>query len=204
MTPPSDYQKKDAAHSIDSLLEKMRENEARLANEEELLAQIDALLSRALTRPVTETGRPEEEDDVELNVPATQGLKSELTVGSNSNDVGVGSGAATYGDYLKAQQKSLKAQQKSKVNFSIRSLRSPKEMRVIQSICIGEGVEWKELGEDDNNNRIDEDHGHGSNKTPWYLPPVQRHRWDEQQDLPHINWHNLFFDLFYVGAAFNL
>jgi hypothetical protein len=32
----------------------------------------------------------------------------------------------------------------------------------------------------------------------------QRQRWDDQQILPHVNWGDLFFDLFYVGAAYNL
>jgi Bacterial low temperature requirement A protein (LtrA) len=32
----------------------------------------------------------------------------------------------------------------------------------------------------------------------------QRQRWDDQQILPHVNWGDLFFDLFYVAAAYNL
>mmetsp|Transcript_944 Transcript_944/g.1542 ORF Transcript_944/g.1542 Transcript_944/m.1542 type:complete len:481 (+) Transcript_944:63-1505(+) len=32
----------------------------------------------------------------------------------------------------------------------------------------------------------------------------QRQRWDDHQVLPHVNWGDLFFDLFYVGAAYNL
>lgn len=36
------------------------------------------------------------------------------------------------------------------------------------------------------------------------LPPIQRKRWDDDDALPHVNWGDLFFDLFYVGAAFNL
>ena len=39
---------------------------------------------------------------------------------------------------------------------------------------------------------------------PWYCRPVQRQRWDDDQVLPHINWGDLFFDLFYVAAAYNL
>ena len=44
---------------------------------------------------------------------------------------------------------------------------------------------------------------HGS-KIPWYAPPVQRQRWGDDQVLPHINWGDLFFDLFYVAAAYNM
>ena len=32
----------------------------------------------------------------------------------------------------------------------------------------------------------------------------QRQRWDDHQILPHVNWGDLFFDLFYVAAAYNL
>ena len=39
---------------------------------------------------------------------------------------------------------------------------------------------------------------------PWYSPPVQRQRWGKDQMLPHVNWGDLFFDLFYVAAAYNL
>jgi hypothetical protein len=39
---------------------------------------------------------------------------------------------------------------------------------------------------------------------PWYCRPVQHQQWDDNQVLPHINWGDLFFDLFYVAAAYNL
>jgi len=35
-------------------------------------------------------------------------------------------------------------------------------------------------------------------------PPRQCQTWDDDQILPHVNWGDLFFDLFYVGAAYNL
>jgi len=34
--------------------------------------------------------------------------------------------------------------------------------------------------------------------------PKQRQRWGDKQVLPHTNWGDLFFDLFYVAAAYNL
>ena len=43
-----------------------------------------------------------------------------------------------------------------------------------------------------------------SESVPLYAPPRQRQRWGEEQILPHVNWGDLFFDLFYVAAAFNL
>jgi hypothetical protein len=37
-----------------------------------------------------------------------------------------------------------------------------------------------------------------------YSPPLQRQRWGETQILPRVNWGDLFFDLFYVAAAYNI
>ena len=37
-----------------------------------------------------------------------------------------------------------------------------------------------------------------------YDPPRQRQRWGDDEVLPHVNWADLFFDLFYVAAAYNL
>lgn len=39
---------------------------------------------------------------------------------------------------------------------------------------------------------------------PYYAPPKQRQRWGESQVLPHVNWGDLYWDLFYVSGAFNL
>ena len=39
---------------------------------------------------------------------------------------------------------------------------------------------------------------------PFYCRPVQRQLWEDDQVLPHINWHDLFFDLIFVAAAYNL
>jgi hypothetical protein len=37
-----------------------------------------------------------------------------------------------------------------------------------------------------------------------YSPPVQRQRWGDKQVLPRVNWGDLFFDLFYVAATYNV
>jgi len=37
-----------------------------------------------------------------------------------------------------------------------------------------------------------------------YSPPRQRQRWGDRQMHPHKNWGDIFFDLFYVAAAYNL
>ncbi len=37
-----------------------------------------------------------------------------------------------------------------------------------------------------------------------FSPPRQRQKWGSDQILPHVNWGDLFFDLFYVAAFYNL
>lgn len=44
----------------------------------------------------------------------------------------------------------------------------------------------------------------GSLKVPWYAPPYQRQQWGDEQVLPIVNHGTLFFDLFFVGAIYNL
>ena len=87
------------------------------------------------------------------------------------------------------------------------SVRTNEEVRLIRQMTQRGGAEWKSLSygapEAEDGSVSGEDHGHGS-RTPWYDPPIQRQRWDEDQVLPHVNWGDIFFDLFYVGAAYNL
>lgn len=88
------------------------------------------------------------------------------------------------------------------------SVRNVEEVRVIRRIDRRGGAGWDHLSlnalEAQGETPVaGEDHGHGS-RTPWYNPPIQRQRWCEDQSLPHVNWGDIFFDLFYVGAAFNL
>ena len=45
---------------------------------------------------------------------------------------------------------------------------------------------------------------HLEEDVPFYSHPKQRQRWGDHQILPHVNWGDLFFDLFYVAAAHNL
>ena len=40
--------------------------------------------------------------------------------------------------------------------------------------------------------------------TPLVTRPIQRQRWEDTQIRPVVNWGDLFFDLFYVAAAYNL
>lgn len=39
---------------------------------------------------------------------------------------------------------------------------------------------------------------------PLYTKPIQRQKWGDHQLHPVVNWGDLFFDLFYVGMAYNL
>jgi hypothetical protein len=48
------------------------------------------------------------------------------------------------------------------------------------------------------------DHDQGPEDLPFYSPPRQRQRWGDTQIAPHTNWGDIFFDLFYVAAAYNL
>jgi hypothetical protein len=37
-----------------------------------------------------------------------------------------------------------------------------------------------------------------------YSPPHQRQKWGEAQGLPRVNWGDLFFDLFFVAATYQV
>jgi len=60
----------------------------------------------------------------------------------------------------------------------------------------------------DNSELGDPDHHHtgdsSSEGIPLYTRPVQRQLWGDPHLVVHIGWNTLFFDLFYVAAAYNL
>jgi hypothetical protein len=115
---------------------------------------------------------------------------------------------ATYEDIVTAQ-KNLRLKNRSITSNVISSLsathRSQEEIDAIVNIARrSNSSEWdaicKELdimgdGLAINDNKI---------MTPFYAPPLQRQRYGDTNILPHVGWGDLFFDLFYVGAAFNL
>ena len=41
-------------------------------------------------------------------------------------------------------------------------------------------------------------------QAPWYSVPIQRQRWGDDQVIPESNFSNLFFDLFFIGAIYNI
>ena len=52
--------------------------------------------------------------------------------------------------------------------------------------------------------RMHAKNAHLVSKPTWYSPPAQRIRWGGDQSLQHVDWGDLFFDLFYVSAVYNL
>jgi len=59
------------------------------------------------------------------------------------------------------------------------------------------------IGDDGSMDDSDDEDSHGGGIS-FYARPFQRQRWGEDQVLPHVNWGDIFFDLFYVAAAYNL
>ena len=180
-------------HSIDALLQKLREKDALLAESEAriealnaLLAEKDAQLSVALANNNTAPNHSL------AHIPEDRSAKD-----GEPNHFG---SVSTFADYLQSRRRSSKARWHNSVvsdltHASTATVRTAEEMRVIRRLSKTAGAEDGSVsGEDD---------GHGS-RTPWYDPPIQRQRWGEDQVLPHVNWGDIFFDLFYVGAAYNL
>ena len=172
---------KEVVQSIDSLLQQLHEKDALLA---EKLSVAIATQDRDIksTRfslplaPITED-RSVEEGDV--------------------------APVFTYADYLTSQKSNVRWHNSvlsSITHASNATVRTAEEIRVIRHIGRRGGTKWDYLlfGA----SQVSED-GIGS-ETSWYNPPIQMQRWAEDQVLPHVDWGDIFFDLFYVGAAFNL
>mmetsp|Transcript_35193 Transcript_35193/g.78936 ORF Transcript_35193/g.78936 Transcript_35193/m.78936 type:complete len:920 (+) Transcript_35193:47-2806(+) len=140
-------------------------------------------------------------------------IPTEPAPGNGDGDVGGGAGGdpvmpASLGTFNPAlltaatRLKSKAAVAKKKV-----ADRSAAEMRVVQALGAmgrrGAASEFDMEGLDEDGHFAG-DGDHGEVSLPFYAPPVQRQRWGEDQVLPHVNWGDLFFDLFYVGMAYNL
>ena len=41
-------------------------------------------------------------------------------------------------------------------------------------------------------------------QAPFYSVPIQRQRWNSEHTLPDSNYGSLFFDLFFIGAVYNI
>ena len=204
-----EYEKDD----IDSLIRQLREKDA-------LIAEKDALLSQQANKPRPSKPRvkfaPIEEDPEGsggvAHEPASRGLEHELAVFSTGSN-------ASFADYLHAQ-KSMRFKSQKRMSNTLAmieeddgicsasiSVRTDEERRVIKNMFSrrGAAAEWDDIDVDElDKDEPDDDHHHHKKNAAWYLPPVQRQRWCDDQILPHVNWGDLFFDLFYVGAAYNL
>ena len=165
--------------SIDSLLQQLHEKDALLAEKLSVaIATRDINSTRSLPlAPITEDRSVEGEDVASV---------------------------FTYADYLTSQRSNVRwhnSVQSSVTHASNATVRTAEEIRVIRNIGRRGGTKWDYLSF--GASQVSED-GTGSEETPWYNPPIQMQRWAEDQVLPHVNWGDIFFDLFYVGAAFNL
>ncbi len=210
-----EYEKDD----LDSLIRQLREKDA-------LIAEKDALLSKQASKPHASKSRVKfapVEEDPEGSGGVNHGLAHEL-----AGSVSTGSNA-TFADILYAQ-KSMRFKSQKQMGNSLAMIaedagmyssamyspainssatRTAEERRVISNMLSrrGAAAKWDSFDADelDKDEHEDDDHHHHHKKNAaWYLPPVQRQRWCDDQILPHVNWGDLFFDLFYVGAAFNL
>lgn len=191
----------------DSLISETQE---RLITLEEKVEQLTALNNTSDLHAEDEKADDDYEqklDEGELLVKGgnhhMHGLDRELadSVGSDS--------IATYGNYINAQRNLRFRSRKSSIASSVLSntFRGKGEIEVIHNIARRtHSAEWDAICEDLDIN--DDENGHARNDhktmTPFYSPPVQRQRYGDDTVLPHVGWGDLFFDLFYVGAAFNL
>ena len=130
-----------------------------------------------------------------------RGLNRELTERIGSDKV------ATYENYVDAQRR-LRLRRKRSVSASLSaSCRSRREIEVIQNVANRtNSVAWIEISKD--LGITDDEEGRAINihntTTPFYSPPVQRQRYGDDKILPPEGWGEMFFDLFFVGAASNL
>lgn len=144
----------------------------------------------------------DDDDTIHTHHHQMHGIDREL-----ANSIGPDS-IATYEDIVTAQ-KNLRLKNRSITSNVISSLsathRSQEEIDAIVNIARrSNSSEWDAICKD--LNIMGDGPAINDNKimTPFYAPPLQRQRYGDTNILPHVGWGDLFFDLFYVGAAFNL
>ena len=172
----------DTTEDIASLIQQLREKDALIAEKDVIIAEKDALLAQE--KPLLHSHHRGEEDDEFTPHPCGLGFEVE---GSVRN----GSVVATFDDYLHAQ-KSLKSksQQKSSTLFTNDAggdggmVRTAEEMQVIREHMLGRRGAVVQRDDSVDVNQLDGDetdeHQHTGN-IAWYLPPVQRQRWYDDQ-----------------------
>lgn len=180
-------------------------------------------LAGAATSPPTEDDQAPKvsfaannDDDMQ---PSLHGLEKEM---GQQNPSG-GGGGLHLRDYMKAQR-AMQMKSRRHINTTLRrrdsddddararSMRTMKEQKTIRhlgllgkpptnltgSIDAGWADIFDQLELIDEDGHFHDEHGHDL-MLPLYAPPVQRQRWGEDHILPHVNWGDLFFDLFYVS-----
>ncbi|KAL3941868.1 MAG: hypothetical protein SGBAC_003838, partial [Bacillariaceae sp.] len=107
-------------------------------------------------------------------------------------------------------------EQSGEFSMSFRASTRPSDNRRVASTQgithLAQSADWFEflenVNDDDDNAKQDLDDFDIDNdldvRTPFYCRPCQRQRWAAKQILPHVNWGDLFFDLFFVSMAANL
>ena len=196
--PPDGTGEKDAR--IASLLQELSEVRKKLEEKDSLLSETQERLItlEESMKQITAKNEDEKADDHAADQKIDHhmhGLDREL-----AQSVGIDS-IATYGHYVNAQR-NLRFRKRSSAATSALSttFRSAIEIEVIQNITTRtHATEWDEIREELG---INDENGHAV--TPFYYPPVQRQRYGDDKILPHVGYGDLFFDLFFVGAAYNL
>ena len=88
---------------------------------------------------------------------------------------------------------------------ALRMYKSRRSLHHLESLDhIPTHVDGNAAGSGDAHDDEPADEHHGGGDLPFYAPPVQRNRWGEEQFLPHVDWGDIFYDLFFVAAAFRL
>ena len=145
----------------------------------------------------------DDDDTIHTHHHHMHGIDREL-----ANSIGRDS-IATYEDIVTAQ-KNLRLRNRSITSSNVESSlsathRSQEEINAIVNIARrSNSSEWDAICKELNimgDGPANDDH---KIMTPFYAPPLQRQRYGDTNILPHVGWGDLFFDLFYVGAAFNL
>ena len=184
---------------IASLLDEPNEARKKLREKDSLLNETQEILLtlEETVKQITTTNEDEKADDhTGQKIDHMHGLDREL-----AQSIGIDS-VATYGHYVNAQRNLRFRRRSSAVTSALSTtFRSEGEIGVIQHIADGRthSAEWDEICED-----LDVKDVNGHAMTPLYSPPVQRQRYGDDKVLPHVGWGDLFFDLFFVGAAYNL
>lgn len=204
--------------TIDSLIQQLREKDALIAEKGKMLAKVtkDSLIAEEKDeiKPIQDKGSGEEDDefavgnDLRKTIPSYQPsrkFQSSRNMSQSCRNMGLSSRNL----HLSSRNLSTSSRNLG-ISTSTKNLvtthedaaveRTEEEMKVVRTSLLGRRgahVQWDdinvEFGEEDD----DDDHHHGN--TAWYLPPVQRQRWCDDQVSSHwlLKEYMLFAVCFY-------